>query len=108
MIIEHAIHKHCENVSVSAKTALEKITKNKLEILFCEQDLKLEGVLSIGDFSRWLLKNDAVDLSTTVSELMNRQFNYARISDDLERVEKKFNNEIHSIPLLDESKRSRQ
>lgn len=106
MIIEHAIHKHCENVSVSAKTALEKITKNKLEILFLvNKDLKLEGVLSIGDFSRWLLKNDAVDLSTTVSEVMNRQFNYARISDDLERVEKKFNNEIHSIPLLDDSKR---
>ena len=69
------------------------------------KDLKLEGVLSIGDFSRWLLKNDAVDLSTTVSELMNTQFNYARISDGLEKIEKKFNNEIHSIPLLNENKR---
>ena len=53
-------------------TALEKISSNKSRHVFVISESGiLQGVLSDGDFRRWIVNCDRVDLSIPVTSAMN-------------------------------------
>lgn len=103
MIIERAIHKHMVYASQSLREAIEKTTREKLQIIFVvSQDGKLEGVLSGGDLQRWILTQDTIDLNAPIALAMNLNFKFARVFDDPMKIEAQFTNEITTIPIIDE------
>ncbi len=75
MIIENVHSKYVVFLDDSIASALTKISENKSRIIFVvtEQGV-LEGVLSDGDIRRWLINVDNIDLSESVSSVMNTDF----------------------------------
>ncbi|MGH1456339.1 MAG: N-acetylneuraminate synthase family protein [Alphaproteobacteria bacterium] len=103
MIIERAIHKHTVYTSQSLRDAIEKTTREKLQIVFVvTQDGKLEGVLTGGDLQRWILTQNIIDLNSPITVAMNTHYKFSRIFDDPMKIEAQFSNEITTIPIIDE------
>ena len=105
MIIEKNINEYIIFYEDSLSNALSKIDKNKHQfIIAVDQSRKLVGVLTDGDFRRWLLKQKKVDLSKSVNEVINKNGSYAYYNDNIERINSKFNSEFNFVPLIDENK----
>lgn len=103
MIIERAIHKYTVYTSQSVRDAVEKTTREKLQIVFVvSHDGKLEGVLTGGDLQRWILSQDAVDLKAPVTAAMNASYKFSRVYDDPMKIEAQFTDDITTIPIIDE------
>jgi sialic acid synthase SpsE/sugar phosphate isomerase/epimerase len=103
MILEHAFHKHIVYSSQSVRDAIEKTTAGRLKIIFVmSENGKLEGVLTGGDLQRWLLDQDAVDVNQPVSNAMNTNFKFARVTDAPLKIEAGFTRDIQAIPVIDE------
>jgi N-acetylneuraminate synthase len=107
MIIEKNIKAYSICSEESLWTALERIGSNKRGFLFClDTSGVLEGVITDGDIRRWFLTQRQISLDQTIiDEIFNRQFISALITDDRERIEKLFSEEIKFVPLVDDKYR---
>lgn len=84
--------------------ALKKISDNKHGIIFAVSETGvLEGVLTDGDFRRWLIQQEVTDLNQPVSVACNKHFKSAFISDEPTQIHSYFSQGIEFIPLLDEN-----
>ena len=84
-------------------SALQKISDNKSRIVFSvSENGRLEGILTDGDFRRWLLTQEEIDLNQSVSTASNKNFKSARIEDEPSLIESYFSEKIEFIPLLDD------
>lgn len=102
MIILHDIKPFCVSSDETIATALKKIDCNTSGIVFClSQEGVVEGVLSDGDFRRWLLQQESVQTSTHVIEAANTSFTSALASDRPEVIGSRFSSRVKMIPLLD-------
>ena len=82
--------------------ALQKISLNKAQIICAVSDSgKLEGVMTNGDFLRWILKQDDVDLNQPVTQIMNTEYVYAGRDDAPQDITQKFSKTISVVPLVD-------
>jgi N-acetylneuraminate synthase len=82
--------------------ALQKISDNKGGIIFSITEAGvLEGVMTDGDFRRWLVKQSSIDLNQPVSRISNKAFKYAFVDEPPEKIESYFSEAIAFIPLLD-------
>jgi N-acetylneuraminate synthase len=83
-------------------TALKKISNNQKRIIFALSDSGLlEGVMTEGDFRRWLINQESLDLNAAVSQVCNKNFKFAFWDDDRSTITSYFSKEIELIPLLD-------
>lgn len=86
----------------SILTALNKITINRSRLIFVVTEAGiLQGVMSDGDFRRWVANNAVVDLTQPVTVAMNSQCRSAPEGSRPADLAPLFNEKIQALPLLD-------
>lgn len=102
MIIDKNLAKYIVFSEDDIMTALKKISDNKSRIIFSVTEAgTLEGVLTDGDFRRWLVQQDTIDLNQPISRVSNKTFKWAPHTTDTAILQSYFSSEIEFIPLLD-------
>lgn len=105
MIIDKNIYPFIVFSEDSIINALRKISENKTKfILSVNESGVLEGVLTDGDFRHWLLNQETIDLHQPASAIINKNFIYASIDDEPEKITAYFSKGkgIEFIPILDQ------
>ena len=106
MIIEKNIAPYIIFSQESISNALTKINSNKVGMIFCVTEHGiLEGVLTDGDFRRWVVNTSDIDLEKSIALLFNKIFVSAHQDDSSQKIESKFSEKISVIPLIDNQKR---
>jgi len=106
MIIEKKLTPYIIFSEESIVNALQKISDNKSRIIFSVTEAGLlEGVLTDGDFRRWLVNEDQIDLNQPVSKITNKRFKFAREGDSSEKIQSYFSQEVEFVPILDNNDR---
>lgn len=86
----------------SILTALNKITANKCRLIFVVSEAGiLQGVLSDGDFRRWIGSSDVIDLNRPVTAAMNANCVSAAEDTPATDLGELFSQTIQVVPLLD-------
>lgn len=102
MILDRNLAKFIIFSEDSLHNALRKISENKARIVFCVSSSGvLEGVLTDGDFRRWITDHPSFDTSIPVLSVANRSFTYLLHDSSHEEIERQFSDRINFIPLLD-------
>jgi sialic acid synthase SpsE/sugar phosphate isomerase/epimerase len=105
MIIDRNLSKYIVFAEDDIINALKKISDNKSRIIFSVTESgELEGILTDGDFRRWLVKQDAINLNQPISRITNKTFKFANDTDDPEKIQSYFSKDIEFIPLLDQNR----
>lgn len=106
MLIDRNIGRYIVFSEENILNALKKISDNKSRIIFSVTEAgELEGVLTDGDFRRWLVQQNLIDLNQPVAKVSNKQFKFALVDDNPETIQSYFSAQIEFIPLLDHSGR---
>lgn len=106
MLIDRHISKYIVFAEESILNALKKISDNKSRIVFSVTESGvLEGLMTDGDFRRWLVSQDDIDLNRAVEHISNKNFKSASIDDDPEHLLPMFSSDVEFIPLLDSNGR---
>ena len=83
--------------------ALEKISSNREGVVFCvESDAYLVGVLTDGDFRRWIINQTDIDLHQPVRSIANLTPTAALASVPPDELASHFDQRVSHIPLVDE------
>jgi sialic acid synthase SpsE/sugar phosphate isomerase/epimerase len=103
MLIERDVTHYTVLTDDSIEHALRQITHNGRRTVFCiEQNGVLAGVITDGDFRRWLLANPGESLSSCAIDVANRTFVSAPFGTSIQEIELLFNSGVQLVPLLDE------
>src|SRR2546422_3564210 len=103
MIIDRNIAKYVVYCEDPILNALRRISDNKSGAVFSVTESgELEGVLTDGDFRRWLVDQREIDLDLPVSAISNKQFQALNQNARQDEIESRFSNKIRFVPLLDE------
>ncbi|EKO08644.1 N-acetylneuraminate synthase family protein [Leptospira interrogans] len=106
MIIDKNISQYVVFWEDSIKNALKKIEANKSKTIFAvSEGNKLMGVITDGDFRRWILNDETLDrsLDQEVKNIINTNFKYLYVTESSKRIRSTFNNRISIIPLINEN-----
>lgn len=102
MFIDKNISKYIVFTEDSILNALKKISDNKSRIIFSVSETGiLEGIMTDGDFRRWLVGQDDIDLNQPVCKVANKNFKSVPASADHGDILARFSAEIEFIPLVD-------
>ena len=102
MIIERNLSKHIVFSEDNLLNALRKISENKSRLVFSVSESgELEGILTDGDFRRWLLEGNQVNLDVPVSAVSNKKYVSLPSDAPMEEIGALFNERIAVVPLLD-------
>ncbi len=102
MILDRNLAKFIVFSEDSLHNALRKISENKARIVFCVSSSGvLEGVLTDGDFRRWITEHPSFDTGTPVLSVANKSFTFLPHDASHEEVARQFSDRISFIPLLD-------
>jgi sialic acid synthase SpsE/sugar phosphate isomerase/epimerase len=102
MILDRNLAKFIIFSEDSLHSALRKISENKAGIVFCVSSSGvLEGVLTDGDFRRWITEHPSFDTGIQVISVANKTFTYLSHDASHEEIESQFSDRISYIPLLD-------
>lgn len=86
--------------------ALRKISSNRAQVVYCiSGNGVLEGVVTDGDFRRWVVNEATIDLEQPVATVANTAFVWAGVDEAHARLERRFSERIKSVPLVDERQR---
>ncbi|MFT8709132.1 MAG: N-acetylneuraminate synthase family protein [Sporolactobacillus sp.] len=109
MKVNKNITPYIVNDEASIIDALKKISANKQGVVFVlSYKGVLEGVLTDGDFRRWIVKQDNPDLLDTVASIANHSFLAFQEADltNLEKIQSVFQaHKIKHIPVVDQQNR---
>jgi len=84
------------------RDAIEKIDANQQGSITCiDATGVLQGVLTDGDFRRWLIREKMPNLDLPVGKIINRNILLAKISDSKERISGMLNHKVTFLPLVD-------
>jgi len=84
-------------------SALNKISSNKSGfVLAVDESGQLEGMLTDGDFRRWLTSTPEINLDAPVSSVANTKCQTARIDAAPDSIAALFSDRIRALPLLDD------
>jgi sialic acid synthase SpsE/sugar phosphate isomerase/epimerase len=82
--------------------ALEKISLNKEKIVFIINDNGvLEGVLTDGDFRRWLISEKNIDVFIRVKKVANHDFTACKENSKNYDIQVLFSDRIKVVPIID-------
>ena len=102
MIIDKNISDYIVFVEDSLASALHKIEKNKHRfILAVSQFGVLEGIMTDGDFRRWALSQDRVNLDESVERAINRSLVTSSVSDSTDSIKKRLKKGVGDSPDID-------
>ncbi|MEM1340811.1 MAG: N-acetylneuraminate synthase family protein [Pseudomonadota bacterium] len=106
MIISNDIHDLVVSSDQPIRVALERINGNRLRGIFVvDGGGHLLGVMTDGDFRRWLIAQSAIDLEAPVVLAANDKVRYARVDDEVEKISALLSPKITAVPLVDEAHR---
>ena len=92
--------------STPVSECLLKIDANKSGTVFVAQaNGRLVGVLSDGDFRRWLTATQSTDLNVEVRTIMNTRFVACQVDSSATTIALNFNDTFDLLPLVDEQQR---
>jgi sialic acid synthase SpsE/sugar phosphate isomerase/epimerase len=102
MILDRNLAKFIVFSEDSLHNALRKISENKARIVFCvSASGVLEGVLSDGDFRRWITDHPSFDTGIAAIEVANKSFTFLPHDASQQEIEFQFSDRVSYIPLLD-------
>jgi sialic acid synthase SpsE/sugar phosphate isomerase/epimerase len=103
VIIDKHIGPYVVYVEDSIQYALQKVNRNARRLVYClSESGVLEGLVTDGDFRRWVVAVSEVDLQRPVGEIANRDFIFARDKDGSQDIQRLFSPKIVSIPVVDD------
>lgn len=106
MIIERNYSKYVISAEESITSAINKIIDFEgSTIIALDSNGVMEGLFTKGDFLRWSVKQETIDLSQPISLLLNKNFIYATTDDEPEKIKTLLNKKVKLIPILDPQKR---
>ena len=103
MIITRALRPWSCSADAPIVDALAQISEHRNGVVFCvEADGRLAGVLTDGDFRRWVVANGGVDVTRPVREAANTSPLTAREGVEPAQVEALLDDRIRYVPVVDE------
>ncbi|MCZ7545719.1 MAG: N-acetylneuraminate synthase family protein [Anaerolineae bacterium] len=105
MIIERNLSPYIIFVEESIAAAVNKIVDNRNTVI-CAVDAAgvMEGLFTNGDFLRWLVRQQVLDLNQPLAAILNRDFIYAAEDDSPDRI-RALLDKVNFVPLLDNQRR---
>jgi sialic acid synthase SpsE len=92
--------------NLTIKEALRIIDSNHNGyVLVIDESGVLEGVVTDGDYRRWTLSQQVLDLSLPISTLAKKDFTYANSNETKLELDSKLSAERRFLPILDEKRR---
>jgi N-acetylneuraminate synthase len=89
--------------SNSIAAAIEKINSNLIHFVFCVSEHGLlEGILTNGDFLRWVVTQQKVDLEQPVEFICNRNVKSLPVNTPITEIAAVISDQIRVVPLVDE------
>ena len=83
-----------------------KINKNSKRLVYCLFETgALYGLVTDGDFRRWVVKVKNIDLKRPVKEIVNQDYVFASDDDNNSHIESLFSPKVSSVPIIDGSGR---
>ena len=106
MIIDRNIKNYLILDQEPIRNALKKVDANEEGMVVCVDNAGLIiGALTDGDFRRWVISEGKPDLELPVSNIINRDFISAMVTDSHERISTLLNHRVQFVPLTDQSGR---
>jgi N-acetylneuraminate synthase len=106
MLIDKQLAPHIVYYEDSIQHALQKINQNNKRLVYClSESGVLEGLVTDGDFRRWVVAVSEINLERPVREIANRNFVFAREGEESQHIAALFSRKINSIPIIDASGR---
>jgi len=106
MIVTRNVEAYVVSDVASVREALDRARRTRVRTLFVvDGSGRLVGALSSGDLSRWLLAQDAVDLSSPVGLACNRSASSLPVETAPREIAARFTDRIDALPLLDANDR---
>ncbi len=106
MFIDSNINQYIVAQDSSVADALKKMGVSKKRIIFTvDKEGCLVGALTDGDFRRWVLNVDDLDLSVPVSNVANTTISYAMDDDDHRIIADKLSQKVQALPVVDDGKK---
>ncbi|MDA7840053.1 N-acetylneuraminate synthase family protein [Luminiphilus sp.] len=103
MIISKQISPYVVYHEDSIQHALQKISRNARRLVYCVSESGvLEGLVTDGDFRRWVIETKEVDLLRPVRFIANTEYICKRDNYPYSKIEELLTPKITSIPLTDE------
>ncbi len=104
MLIDRNIAKYIVFSEDNVINALKKISDNQSKVIFSVTESgRLEGVMTDGDFRRWLVNQSTIDLNQSVSKVANKNFKYAFDGDEPAKIQSYLSDKIEFVPLIDKN-----
>ncbi|QUY40609.1 N-acetylneuraminate synthase family protein [Acaryochloris marina] len=102
MLIDRNVAKYIVFAEDSVLNALKKISDNKSRIIFSVTESgALEGIMTDGDFRRWLVSQDNIDLNQSVYQVSNKNYKSVPADAAPAQILAAFSAEVEFIPLVD-------
>lgn len=102
MIIDRKITPYLVLDQEPIREVLKKIDSNEEGMVICVDNAGLLlGVLTDGDFRRWILDERLPDIDGPVGAIINRDIASARMTDSAERMGSLFSRDVSFLPLTD-------
>jgi sialic acid synthase SpsE/sugar phosphate isomerase/epimerase len=103
VLLDKDIEKYLVSDGDSLSDALQTLNGNKLQIAFVvSESHRLLGAFTDGDFRRWILLQERIDLSLPVAECMNRSVTYLHESETHEHIEGILTERLKYLPIVDD------
>ena len=105
MIIDKDLSKYIVNSEDTILCALDQISTNCLGFVFSVTEAGVvEGILSNGDFRRWVITTKNINLNQSVSIISNKNFKFLFCGEE-EKAHSMITVQIPCLPILDSQKR---
>ena len=102
MFIDRNTDAYCINENMPVIRALEVLSASKSKTLFTVDNFfRLKGAFTDGDFRRWIVRQQVVDLSIPVSLIANPKLMRAYDDEPPARLAEKLNQKIQYLPIVD-------
>ena len=105
MIIEKNLASFCIDSAATIVEALNQITKNKKGFVLCVSPTGyLDGILTDGDFRRWISGTEVADLDSPVLSICNQSVVFEHEDATPDELSRYFNDRVQFVPLVDTRK----
>lgn len=102
MVIDKYVESFIVYSEDSIQHALQKINQNKKRLVYSVSESGvLEGIITDGDFRRWVVGVSEINLLKPVSEIANKDYVFVYQNEDLKFIERLFSPKIVSVPIID-------
>ncbi|WP_372966196.1 N-acetylneuraminate synthase family protein [Marinobacter sp.] len=102
MFVDRNVDEYCVSERLPMSRALEMLSTSKHKILFLVDDFfRLKGAFTDGDFRRWIVTQDCIDIQVPVQHSGNNKPIFAYDFESREQLAEKLNRKVQFLPIVD-------